>query len=283
MPKAKYEDITYAVEGASAVIRLNRPDKLNALTRRMLAEIKHAIGAAEQDDNAIGIIITGEGRGFCSGMDMQALSALGSSGGTGTRADDDYGLDADPGDASMGEDFRVTYTYILSVRKPIIAAVNGPCAGMGLSIAALCDMRFAAEDAIFMAAFSHRGLVAEHGLSWILPRIMGPSAALDILWSSRRVGGAEALQIGLANRCCPSGEALNEAKAYLEDLAASAAPMSLMVMKRQVWMQMMMPLGEAMHQTNALIAESTAGPDFKEGVSAFLEKRPPEFEKIKVA
>jgi enoyl-CoA hydratase/carnithine racemase len=228
-----YEDITYAVDGPSAVVTLNRPDKLNALTRRMLAEIKHALCTAEADEAVTGIIVTGEGRGFCAGMDMQALSNLGAEGGTSSRGDEDYGLDCEPGDPDMGPDFTHALTYIMAIRKPVIAVVNGPCAGMGLSLAGLCDMRFAAEDAVFMAAFSQRGLVAEHGLSWILPRIMGPDRALDILWSSRRVSGREAVNMGLATRCVPTETALDEAKAYIEGLAASTAPVSLMRMKRQ--------------------------------------------------
>ena len=277
-----YEDITYEVDGPSAVITLNRPDKLNALTRRMLAEIRHALCTAEADEAVTGAIITGAGRGFCAGMDMQALSSLGDAGGTGSRVDEDYGLDCEPGDANMGPDFSHALTYIMSLRKPVIAVVNGPCAGMGLSLAALCDMRFAAEDSVFMAAFSQRGLVAEHGLSWILPRIMGPDRALDILWSSRRVRGTEAMQMGLATRCVATDSALQEAKDYIANLAATTAPVSLMRMKRQVWMQMMQGLDDAMQQTNDLMNKSTSQDDFKEGVKAFLEKRPPEFAKIKV-
>jgi len=277
-----YEDITYAVDGPSAVVTLNRPDKLNALTRRMLAEIKHALCTAEADEAATGIIVTGAGRGFCAGMDMQALSNLGAEGGTSSRVDDDYGLDCEPGDPNMGADFTHALTYIMAIRKPVIAVVNGPCAGMGLSLAGLCDMRFAAEDAIFMSAFSQRGLVAEHGLSWILPRIMGPDRALDILWSSRKIDGREAVNMGLATRCCPTDTALDEAKQYIENLAKSTAPVSLMRMKRQVWMQMMQPLDDAMQQTNDLMNKSTSQDDFKEGVSAFLEKRAPQFAKIKI-
>ena len=182
----------------------------------------------------------------------------------------------------MGADFTHALTYIMCLRKPVIAVVNGPCAGMGLSLAACCDMRFASNEAVFMAAFSQRGLVAEHGLSWILPRIMGPDRALDILWSSRRVSGEEAVQMGLATRSAPADAVLDEAKAYLEALAKSTAPVSLMRMKRQVWMQMMQPLDDAMQQTNDLMNKSTSHDDFKEGVKAFLEKRPPEFAKIKI-
>lgn len=275
-----YEEILYEVEGPVATIRFNRPDRLNALTRRMLAELKHALAAAEADEAVIGIILTGEGRGFCAGMDMQALSKLGAEGGTANRVDDDYGLDADPGDPAMGEDFRITYAYLLSIRKPLIAAVNGPCAGLGFVLSILCDMRFVAEDAVMTASFSQRGLIAEHGISWILPRLVGPSRALDILWSSRKIKGVEAAEMGLANRVCSADSVVSEARAYLEDLAAKAAPVSLMIMKQQIYRHMNMPLGESMNETNRLIEESTARDDFKEGVAAFVEQRPPQFARV---
>ncbi len=275
-----YEEILYEVDGPVATIRFNRPDRLNALTRRMLAELKHALAAAEKDESVIGVILTGEGRGFCAGMDMQALSKLGDEGGTANRVDDDYGLAADPGDPAMGEDFRITYAYLLSIRKPLIAAINGPCAGLGFVLAMLCDMRFVAQEAVMTASFSQRGLVAEHGISWILPRVVGPSRALDILWSSRKIKGAEAAELGLANRVCSADQVVAQARAYLEDLAAKAAPISLMIMKQQIYRHMNMPLGESMNETNRLIAESTARGDFKEGVAAFVEKRPPKFERI---
>lgn len=275
-----YEEILYAVDGPVATITLSRPDRLNALTRRMLSELRHAIGEAEKDEAVVGIILTGEGRGFCAGMDMQALDKLGASGGTANRVDEDYGLDANPGDPAMGEDFQISYGYLLSVRKPIIAAINGPCAGLGFVIAMLCDMRFVAEEAVLTASFSQRGLIAEHGISWILPRLAGPSVALDILWSSRKIRGAEAKELGIANRVCKATDVVGQARAYLEDLAANAAPISLMIMKQQVYRHLNMPLGPSLEETNQLVAESTAGNDFKEGVAAFLEQRPPQFARV---
>lgn len=275
-----YEEILYEVDGAVATIKLNRPDRLNALTRRMLAELKHALAAAEKDETVVGMILTGEGRGFCAGMDMQALSALGEAGGTSSRLEEDYGLDANPGDPDMGEDFQISHAYMLSIRKPILAAVNGPCAGLGFVIAMLCDMRFVAEEAVMTASFSQRGLIAEYGLSWILPRVASPSVALDILWSSRKVRGIEAKELGIANRVCKAEDVVDEARAYLEDLAANAAPMSLMIMKQQVYRHLNMPLGPSLEETIQLIAESTARDDFKEGVAAYLEQRPPQFTKV---
>ena len=277
-----YQEILYTVTGPVAEIRFNRPDRLNALTRLMLAEMKHAIGKAEKDENVVGIVITGEGRGFCAGMDMQALSALGDAGGTSSRKDEDFGLDAQPGDPAMGEDFLLAHSYLMAVRKPIIAAINGPCAGLGFVLAMLSDIRFMAEEAVVTASFSQRGLVAEYGVSWILPRVIGVSKALDLMWTSRKIKGPEAKEMGLADYIYPAADVAAEAHAYIENLAATAAPYSLMMMKRQVYRHLAMPLGDSVRETLEWIAESTSRDDFKEGVKAFLEQRPPQFERINV-
>jgi enoyl-CoA hydratase/carnithine racemase len=274
-----YDEIKYEIDGPSAVITLNRPDALNALTNNMLNELRHALAAAEQDESVVGIVLTGEGRGFCAGMDMNALDDMGSGKGDGGPVKQ---LDADPGDKAMGENFQVAFTYIMSIRKPIIVAVNGACAGLGMSIALLCDMRFGSENTRFITAFSQRGLIAEHGQSWILPRLIGPGRALDLLWSSRKVGAEEALALGLIDRILPHDELVSGAKQYIADLAASSSPTSLMVMKQQVYRHLNMPLGEAMTESNEWMAESLQRDDFKEGVRSFIEKRPPAFKRIKV-
>jgi len=276
-----YDEIKYEVSGPSAVITLNRPEALNALTNNMMEELKHALDAAERDESVVGIILTGEGRGFCSGMDMNALDSQ-ASGGDLSAGVEVKQLDAHPGDRNMGDDFKLAFTYMLSIRKPIIAAVNGPCAGLGMSIALLCDMRFASENAKFITAFSHRGLVAEHGQSWILPRVIGPSRALDLLWSSRRVGPDEAFQIGLVNRVVNDLDLMIEAKAYIEDLANHASPVSIQMMKRQVYKHLNTTLHDAMVESNELMAASLEAPDFNEGVKSFMDRRPPQFQKVKV-
>jgi enoyl-CoA hydratase/carnithine racemase len=276
-----YEEIKYETDGPSAIITLNRPDALNALTNNMMEEMKHAFDAAERDESVVGIILTGEGRGFCAGMDMNALDAQ-ASGGDLNAGVEFRQLEADPGDKSMGDNFKIAFTYIMSIRKPIIAAVNGPCAGLGMSIALLCDIRFASENTKFITAFSQRGLVAEHGQSWILPRVIGPSRALDLLWSSRRVGPDEALQLGLVNRVFAQDNMVDEAKAYIQDLADHAAPVSLMLMKQQVYKHLNTNLFDAMVESTELMNASLDRPDFKEGVKSFMDKRNPEFERIKV-
>ncbi len=277
-----YDEIKYEVDGPSAVITLNRPETLNALTNNMMEELKHALAKAEEDESVVGIILTGEGRGFCSGMDMNALDAT-ASGKNLSDGVERKKLTADPGDKSMGTDFEIAFTYIMSIRKPIIVAVNGACAGLGMSIALLCDMRFASENAKFITAFSQRGLVAEHGQSWILPRLIGPARALDLFWSSRRLTAEEAKDFGLVERIFPHDELLDRTKAYIQELADKCSPVSMMVMKQQVYRHMNMSLGEAMLETNKLMAESLGRSDFKEGVKSFMEKRSPEFNKIKIS
>ena len=273
-----YEQVQYEVDGSAAVIQLSRPDRLNALTHRMLSELRHAIAAAEDDARVVGIILTGAGRGFSAGMDAQALAA-------GARGERNLGANdnefaVEPGDPAMGKEFSVTYAYLLRVRKPILAAINGPVAGLGLSIAALCDLRFASESAVFRTAFAQRGLIAEHGASWILPRLLGPSRALDLMWSPRKVDAKEALAMGLVNRVVPGAELLREAKAYIEEIATWSSPASVMEMKQQVYRALMQPLDVAMNEANARMAQSFGRKDFAEGVTSFLENRKPAFPRI---
>jgi len=273
-----YQEITYTVDDPVAVITMSRPEALNALTPRMMAEIRHALAAAEKDPAVVGIVLTGAGRGFCAGADIGGLDAT-ASGETGPR-EDLSALDATPGDPAMGENFQVTFTYILSVTKPVIAAINGPCAGLGFCFALLCDMRFAERQAKFTTAFSQRGLIAEHASSWLLPRLVGPGKALDLLWSARKFTGDEAFALGVAERLVEQGESVEAACEYIRELAAVASPTSFKVIKAQVYRHLNMELGEAMRESNSLMAESLDREDFKEGVRSFIERRPPKFPRV---
>ncbi|MCZ6854666.1 MAG: enoyl-CoA hydratase-related protein [Gammaproteobacteria bacterium] len=273
-----YQDILYEVQDPVAIITMNRPDQLNALTGRMMAEMRHAFAAAEKDPAVVGMVLTGAGRGFCAGADMAGLNATAS--GERGQAEDLSDLEANPGNPDMGPNFEITYTYLLALQKPLIAAINGPCAGLGFCYACLADMRIVERQAKFTTAFSQRGLIAEHGSSWILPRLIGAGRALDLLWSARKFTGEEAKELGLAERLVEQGESLQAAIDYIKQLASVVSPTSLKVIKAQVYRHLNMELAEAMDETNTWMAESLKREDFKEGVSSFMEKRLPEFKRL---
>ena len=273
-----YEQILYDVQDPVAVITLNRPDSLNALTGIMQREFKHALAAAEDNSAVVGIVLTGAGRGFCAGADIGGLQSTAE--GKGGRVEDFSHLKAAPGDPEMGENFKISYTYMLAVRKPIIAAINGPCAGLGFCYALLSDMRFAEKQAKFTTAFGQRGLIAEHASSWLLPRLIGSGKALDLLWSARSFQGEEAKELGLVERVVDTGESLNAAIQYIKQLAESVSPTSLQIMKAQVYRHLNMELREAMIESNQWMNESLKSEDFKEGVSSFIERRKPNFKRL---
>ncbi len=277
-----YDEVIYEVEDPVATITLNRPEVLNAFTTRMGEELRLAVGEAERDPRVVGIIITGAGRGFCAGADMNMLSGISAGGSDSEAAGSARGSGStaiDTGDASWGDDLRGTYMYLMSVPKPIIAAINGPIAGMAVPIALACDLRFMSNDAILTIAFSQRGLIAEWGVSWLLPRLVGSGVALDLLFSSRKVNGVECERVGLVNRAV-DGDVVKTAREYIEDLAAHCSPTSLAVMKRQVHQQLNAGLGPAEREAQALMVESFGRPDFGEGVRSFTEKRAPKFQRL---
>ncbi len=273
-----YQEVLYQVDEPAATITLNRPDRLNAWTNRMALEMKHAVAQAEADERVVAIVLTGAGRGFCSGADLRGLSAISA----GTRKRVEVGdLAADPGDPEMDPGYRETYTYLTSVRKPIIAAINGPCAGMAVPISLCCDLRYASERAVFTVAFPRRGLVAEWGVSWFLPRLVGTAHALDLILSGRKIDAREAERIGLVNRTLPHDELLEHVYEYIGELAQTCSPTSLQIAKRQVYEALHEPLSAAHEKAVRLMVESFSRPDFQEGVQSFLERRPPRFPRVK--
>lgn len=273
-----YDEIIYEVDDPVATITLNRPASLNAWTNTMDAEISDAMRRAAADRAVVGIVVTGAGRAFCAGADMQLLSDL-SAGGGGDADDAIAQGDGADWSESFG-DFGGRLSYLMTIDKPVIAAVNGAVAGMAYPFALCCDLRVVSPDALFLTAFAQRGLIAEWGLSWLLPRLVGPAEALDLLFSSRRVGGEEALRLGLANHLVPAEELLTFCRGYVENLAANCSPASLAVMKRQVYEHLHRGLGDAELEAQRLMVESFGRPDFVEGVQSFLERRPPSFDRL---
>jgi enoyl-CoA hydratase/carnithine racemase len=248
-----------SIEDGVALLTLNRPDRLNAWT----GEMERAYFALLEDcavrEDVRVIVVTGAGRGFCAGADMDDLQAIGAA-----------GLEAADHD-------RRPQTFSLTIPKPVIAAINGACAGIGLVQALMCDIRFAARGAKFTTAFARRGLVAEHGISWILPRLVGHARALDILLSGRVFLAEEAEQLGVVNRAVPGDQLLETTLEYARDLATNCAPASMAAMKRQVYADYERSLEAALAEANRLMADSLQADDFREGVASFLERRAPEF------
>ena len=275
-----YQEIRYDIDGPVATITLNRPDQLNALTDLTQAEVRHALAESERNQNVIGSILTGAGRGFCAGVDMNALGEMSDAGKNLSERLDH--LKANPGNPLGDPNYNGSPTYFLGLRKPLIAAVNGACAGLGFSFATFCDLRFMERDAKIVSSFGPRGLIAEHGTSWMLPRLVGPANALDIFWSSRKITGEEAFRIGWANRLSENGDSATEAANYLRGLAETSAPSSIMMMKRQVYKHLNRELGPAMAESTEWMNDSLGQDDFKEGVASFVERRPARFAPILV-
>lgn len=267
-----YEDILYRVDEGVAVITLNRPDRLNAWRAEMDRDVRAAMRAASDDPGVRVIVLTGAGRGFCAGADMNTLTAIQSDGADRARA-----AGGDVFDPSARADFQKQNSYFPSVPKPIIGAINGACAGLGMVLALFTDIRFASDAAAFTTAFAKRGLIAEHGISWLLPRLVGMANAADLLYSARVVRAPEALAMGLVTRVIPLADFEGEVMAYAKTMAREVSPRSLREMKREVWNAMFQGLGEAIDAANADMAASFSSADFKEGVAHFLEKRSARF------
>ncbi len=255
------ETVLFGVHDDVAVLTFNRPERLNAWTAEMQTRYFDLLEECASRSDVRVIVLTGAGRGFCAGADMQGLEQLADGGGEGTAAEHDPR----------------PVTFALTIPKPIIAAINGACAGLGLVHALMCDLRFAAADAKLTTAFARRGLVAEHGISWMLPRLIGPARALDLLLSGRVVLGREAAELGLVNRAIEADGLLDEALDYARMLASESSPTSMAHVKQQVYADLERPLAESMAEANRLMGTSFEGPDFGEGVRSFLERRPPRF------
>jgi enoyl-CoA hydratase/carnithine racemase len=257
-----------------ATITLRRPERLNAWTGRMHAEYRWCLDAAARDDAVRAIVVTGEGRGFCAGADAAALEGHAAKGAY------DPGVDA-AGLATPGYGVRPEYDHAFAhhfgIPKPIIAAVNGPAAGVGLVLACYCDLRFAAAGAKLTTAAPKLGLPAEYGLSWVLPRLIGTGRAADLLLSGRVVLAEEAEQMGLVNAVLPPDELLPHTLGYARSLASEVSPASLAATKAQLYADWHRDVGTSVAESERLLEELVRGPDFAEGARALVEKRPPRF------
>ena len=270
------QETLYSVAERVATITLNRPDKLNAWTAIMEREVRAAMAEAEQDENVRVIVLTGAGRGFCAGADMSLLSTVA-----------EKGLDAarlaqatqPAGGKSEGAraDFQKKYSYFPALTKPVIAAINGPAVGLGLVIALYCDLRLASDAAKFGTAFARRGLIAEYGMAWMLPRLVGHANALELLFTARMINAAEAMRMGLVNQMYQQDAFPGQVQKFAADLASNVSPRSLRVIKRQVYDAMFQTLAEAFETSEREMVASLGCQDFKEGVAHFVEKRAPVF------
>jgi enoyl-CoA hydratase/carnithine racemase len=241
-----------------ATLTLNRPDRMNAWLWSMHGQFFDLVDALDDDPDVRAVVLTGKGRGFCAGMDMEALQAR-----------------------SGRSDFERPPTRPASTlsefRKPVIAAINGACAGIGLVLALASDVRFVAHGARITTAFVRRGLPAEFGASWFLERIVGLGNAMDLLLSSRVVEADEAKELGLVNRVYPAEELLPAAHAYAHDIAANCSPLSMATIKSQVRDDWFRTYQESSREASAIVASDGNLPNFREGVASYVEKRPPNF------
>ena len=262
-----FSSITLEYREAAAVITLNRPEALNAFTYPMMEEIHAAVLEAVDRRSVVGVVITGNGRGFSAGLDASALTAVTNSNGSMRESEPDHGL---PG----------LFSYLMEQPKPIIAAVNGVTAGGGMVLASKCDLRFASTDAAFLTVFSKRGLIAEHGMTWLMPRMVGIGDALDLMWSSRRLEAAEAQRIGYVQRIFAPEDLVNQSVAYINDLAAIASPGSLADTKRLTYRHIGMEFAEAFAEADDAAWAAIARSDAAEGAASLTEKRAPNFERL---
>jgi enoyl-CoA hydratase/carnithine racemase len=263
----------YEVADAIATITLHRPDRLNAWTGRMHTEYRALLARAADDVTVRVIVVTGSGRGFCVGADAKALE------GHVERGSYDAGLGDDLAMPGFGvrPEFDADFAYHFGIPKPIIAAINGPAAGVGLVLACYCDLRFAAAGVKLTTSHGRLGLPAEYGLSWLLPRLIGMTRAADILLSSRIVLSEEAEQLGLVNRVVPPGDLMTTTYAYARSLATEIAPSSLASTKLQMYRDLHGDVAASVHDSSARLADMMQSADFAEGVAALTERRPPTF------
>jgi enoyl-CoA hydratase/carnithine racemase len=236
----------------------NRPERKNAWTPDLENAYFAALSRARADEDVRVVVVTGAGGAFCPGLDMQRLEEV-----------------SRRGKLSIA-DRRPQYTPRL-FEKPVVAAVNGPCAGIGLVQALMADLRFAGTEARFSTAFTRRGLGPEYAMAWVLPRLIGVADALDLLLSARTFGAEEARQLGLVNRVLPPADVLSAAQEYARDLARNCSPEAMAIARREVYDGLDVDFREGLRRSLRSMAHLNARPDFAEGVASWTEKRAPRF------
>ena len=261
----------YAIDDRIATITLARPKRRNSWTGRMHTEYRWLLGEADRDKGVRVVVVTGDpdGNAFCAGADLGALEGHAERGGY------DAGIGEDIARPGFGVDdrFDATFAYHFGVGKPVIAAINGAAAGVGLVLAAFCDLRFAAAGAKFTTAHGRFNFPAEYGLSWVLPRIVGLTHANDLLLTSRIFTAEEALAMGFLNAVLPAEALMDHVRDYARTLAHSVAPGSARETKRQIYRDQHRSAAEAVSDAERLLDEMARDPDYREGVKAWMEKR----------
>jgi 2-(1,2-epoxy-1,2-dihydrophenyl)acetyl-CoA isomerase len=256
-----YETIRYEVTDGVALITLNRPAVMNAINRQMGLELYDAVKRADVDSDVRVLVLTGEGRGFCSGQDLAE------------------GATMDP-DAHLGDAVRERYNLLITrlngLRVPSIAAVSGAAAGAGFSLALACDLRFAATNAKFTMAFNKIGLVPDSGASYFLPRLVGIGRALELAWTGDVISAEEAHRLGIVNRLYEPEQLLPETLTFAYRLAAGPT-LAYRLTKQAIFANASAGLAEALELEAKLQEQAGRSRDFREGVQAFMEKRRPEF------
>ena len=260
------EAVIYEVTATGvAVMTLNRPDRLNTWGGDIATAFYAGLDRAEQDPAVRVIVLTGRGKAFCAGAQLGSMGNVAQS----IEETDEGKLASLVGDRQP--------QHLTTLCKPVIAAINGSCVGIGLTQALMCDVRFAAVGAKFAASFARRGLIAEYGVSWILPRLTGWGVALDLLLSGRTFLADEAAQLGLVKEVVPAEQLMTRAMAYAEDIAQNCSPASMAVIKRQAYGDAMRDVADSSSRSEVLLQRSLQLPDVVEGITSFLEKRPPSF------
>lgn len=253
--------VTEVVDGVMT-ITLNRPERGNAWSGTMALRYFEILEQAARSPEVRAIVLTGSGNAFCVGGDGTALEEAASATGELTSV------------------AKRAYWFPLQVGKPIIAAINGACFGIGLQQALCCDLRFASSESKFSTAYARRGLVAERGMSWLLPRLVGTGHAMDMLLSARLVRADEAVQIGLVNRVVSAENLMDEALAYARELAEKCSPRSMQALKRQCYLDLMSKLPESYERSEALLNEAVKQDDFREGIRSWQDGRAPRFQPL---